>query len=238
MEIISSNPRFDGLHPFVRSSIQYTRLIKEKHGECWCEESKKTLGDKVTVTLDKVVPWVVSALEALDSHNHALLVGDTGLGKSLLLLQWFCNKRRYAGCVYLPCGETGFEFSAVDQNMDVAVADDVSAHYFSTHRQTLLQLFDGGVVAINPKCEAIRSLVCKAQFIFLSNFDIDSDLDRRLVRVTADRVGYVPKEERGFQRGARRGRRRFVRRRRFRRRTIRSHKKHINERLHVHLLPC
>lgn len=191
---ISSNSVFDSMAPFIRQNINYARLVEKSHTDYWANEMKKAVSKTRRIVPDETVPWVRDGLEALRGGRHVLIEGETGLGKSVMS-KWFAeSKYNYEGVVMLPCSESGFEFSNVNHSSVLVIADDISAQYFVQHRQTLLRLLDGGLLSINPKCEQIRHFVCKAQFIFCTNFsDViigDAALNRRIQVIKSDVQGW------------------------------------------------
>jgi len=164
-------------------------MIREEHQKYWTQEQIKTMCKEVQVVPDVEIAWAREALDKLNRGNHLLISGESGFGKSVVV-KHFCSLRGYQAVSFLPCELTGFEFSTLDSDSRIAVADDIGRTYFTTHRQTLIRLLDGGLVSTNPKCKAILSFVANIQFIFCSNYkDLlleDTALRRRIIEVSAN----------------------------------------------------
>lgn len=194
-EYVARNRSFDENSAFIRQFPNYLRIIREMHTAYWlARNTRQLLKAAATFVPDMAVPWVSQAYDAMRQSKHVLLIGDTGLGKSILNKYYCTTNRNLEGVVYLPCDQSGFEFSQVDGNTAVAVADDISLEYIVKHRQQLLRLLDGGLVSINPKCSAVRSFNCKAQFIFCSNYyglvENDPAFHRRVQVIYANCKGF------------------------------------------------
>lgn len=181
-DYIRRNPVFDPLACFVRQHVQYTNIIRSAHQKFHADRTRKALLETRTFYPDDRVEWVRKALETLHTGKHLLLWGDTGCGKSVTV-KWFLE-RKYSleNVCYLPCSDNSFEFSNLDDNSQVAYADDINRDYFDKHRQSLLRLLDGGLVTINPKCDRIRQFTCSAQFIFCSNYNCIECTDTAILR--------------------------------------------------------
>lgn len=194
----TSNELFNGLDPFVRQNVQYSRIIRDslntlqeqRKVQSWSEH----MVENKTVSYDEDIPWVQEVLQwwQTGTQNGLLIIGQTGVGKSLLIKQLLIESGKRH--IRLPCTNRIFEFSEVTNDCEIAFADDINMSYIDDHRQILLQLLDGGPLSIDPKCGPIRSICFRGKIILCTNFDIvlDSALQRRIKVISAIQDGYLP----------------------------------------------
>lgn len=198
-KFVTGNSSWNPLHPFLRQNPMLNNIVKNAHTEYWASVARSAFDDQIMgVIPNTAVGWVQEAQVAAEAGKHVYVYGPSGVGKSV----WARHFMRGRGnAVTLPCGMTHFEFSDIDGNAKLVLAPDAPKDYLHTHRQMLLQLADRHLVAINPKCSAIRQVLFTGQLIILSNFefpDTDPALLRRFQIIYADCDGiqaYIPPEE-------------------------------------------
>lgn len=193
-EYIRTNEVFNPLASFIRQNPGITNIVQRAHQHYWSEQYRKR-GEELPVDINQDVGWVRRANRVIAEGGHLVLTGKAGAGKTMYL------RHRLAGArvVHLPCSDSSFEWSEVDSSTQYVVAGDVSSGYILKHRAMILRLCDKGLVSINPKCGAIKTINFRGQLIIVSNVDLknetldDAAVQRRFEWVNVDEDAICPK---------------------------------------------
>lgn len=189
---VKSNAVFNRLHPFLRQNPCLTNILEKAHANYWNANTAREWGaSPIEYIPDMSVDWVQKM--ELFRDKHVYLYGTTGYGKSTYV-NWLAKSQSSSVC-FLPCGLSCFEFSLVADSPSLCVSPDAPAAYMITHRSTLLQLCDNGLVSINVKCQPIKQIVFRGRIIIVSNFapECDEALLRRFVVIHANEYAVCQK---------------------------------------------
>ena len=196
-KFVRDNPEFDTLHPFCRQNPSLINILRRTtHEDYW---NKKTLSQHaLAVSQRKVRPayhvsWVLRVVSALGLRQHIYLYGETGLGKSVLLTHYALTHRT----VWLPCGNTPWEFGKCENNTTLAIAGDAPAGYFDSHRSTILRLCDRDPISLNVKSGGFKEIVFKGSLVIISNYGppLDPAFSRRFTVIEADFDGFLQEKD-------------------------------------------
>lgn len=189
---VKNNEIFNPLDTFVLTYVNYTNIIQRAHAYYWSNQALiEYANEELYVVPLCTVKWVADAMFAFEKLANIFVHGSTGIGKSVLA-KFLSRKFKPTDVVYLPCRDSGFEFSSINKDTRLVIAEDVGVKWLEQHRQQLLIGLDKGVLAINVKCSSILQVRIKAQFIILSNFPpvADPALYRRLTVIEALEDGF------------------------------------------------
>jgi len=194
MDYCRRNKRFDFTHAFVLAYPNYSRVIRDTHAAYYAKiniEAERNFDHPVTPNYS--ILWVSQVHDFVTIlRRHVYLYGGSGLGKSTLANH---IARAYDICI-LPGGDSAFEFSQLENDCELIISHDCSESYTTKHRETILKLCDGGLIAINPKCQAVKTIRFRGTLLLLSNFPPPTDpaFTRRFEVIYADEDGFQKKE--------------------------------------------